>query len=93
MSPRYSFQGTHRDEFGNAVGSGTIEVWNVRTTTVATIYSAYSGGSAATSAQLIADANGRWQFYVSDSDYPFVSQFDLVMKKAGYSTQSYVAVR
>ena len=93
MSPRYSFQGTHRDEFGNVISGGTVEVWNVRTPTIATIYTAYSGGSAVTSAQITADANGRWQFYVSDSDYPFVSQFDLVMKKAAYSTQSYVAVR
>ena len=93
MSPRYSLQGTHRDENGTVVGSGTVEVWNIRTTTVATIYTAYSGGSAATSGQIIADANGRWQFYVDDSDYPILSQFDVVMKKAGYSTQSYTAVR
>lgn len=93
MSPRYSFQGIHRDEFGDIVGSGTIEVWNIRTATVATVYTAYSGGTAATSGQVIANANGRWQFYIDDSDYPLTSEFDLVMKKAGYSTQSYTAVR
>ncbi|MCL5885016.1 MAG: hypothetical protein M1377_06700 [Deltaproteobacteria bacterium] len=93
MSPRYSFQGIHRDEFGAIVGSGTIEVWNIRTPTVATVYTAWSGGSAATSGQVVADANGRWQFFVSDSDYPIVSEFDIVMKKSGYSTQSYTAVR
>lgn len=90
---RYSFQGILQDEFGAVVNSAQVIVYNVRTTTLANIYSAWSGGSYVTSATIFTNSVGRWQFYIDDSDYPFMSQFELVMKKTGYSTQSYTAVR
>lgn len=90
---RYSFQGIARDENGVIVGSSQVAVFNVRTSTLATIYSSWSGGSAVTSSTVFANSGGRWQFYVDDSDYPFLSEFDVVFTKTGFATQSYTAVR
>jgi len=91
---RYSFQGIVQDEFGSVVGSASVAVYNVRTPTLAVIYSAWSGGTAVESSTVFTNSFGRWQWYADDTDYPMPgSEFDLVMKKTGYNTQSYTAVR
>ena len=90
---RYSFQGIVQDEFGSVVASVSVAVYNVRTTTLASIYSSWSGGSYVTSSTIFTNSFGRYQYYADDADYPFLSQFDYVMKKTGYNTQSYTAVR
>lgn len=90
---RYSFWGIFTDEFGAVVNSASVAVYNVRTTTLASVYSSWSGGSYVNSSTIFTNSFGRWQFYVDDTDYPFLSQFDIVAKKTGYNTQSYTAVR
>jgi len=91
---RYSLWGIFQDEFGTVVASASIAVYDIRTTTLATIYSSWSGGLAVTSSTVFTNSFGVWRCYMDDNDYPMPgSQWDIVGKKTGYNTQSYTAVR
>lgn len=90
---RYSFWGVFRDEFGTVVNSARVVAYDVRTTTLASIYAAWSGGTYVQSSTVFTNSFGMWQFYVDDADYPLLSEIDIVVSKAGYNTHSYTAVR
>ena len=91
---RYSLWGIFADEYGSVVSSASVAVYNVRTSTLAVIYSTWSGGSAVQSSTVFTNSFGLWQCYVDDTNYPMPgSEFDIVAKKTGYNTQSYTALR
>lgn len=84
---RYIFQGTFRDGQGNIIPSGTVTVYDAGTTTLSTIYTADSGGTAVTS--IISDSNGFFYFYIDSSDYGTNTKFDIVLSKDGYTSKTY----
>jgi hypothetical protein len=85
---RFIFSGVSRDGAGKIIPSATISVYLAGTTTVASIYTAYAGGTAVNSTT--SGTDGVFTFYVSDSDYTAGAQkFKIVMSKTGYSSQTY----
>lgn len=84
---RYIFQGTFRDGQGNIIPDGTVTVYDAGTTTLSTIYTADSGGTAVTS--IISDSNGFFYFYIDSSDYGTNTKFDIVLSKDGYTSKTY----
>lgn len=82
---RYVYNGTVRDKAGIAIESATVTVYEADTTTAATIYTAKTGGSAVSGAEVTTDTGGRYVFYVDDADYLSGDQFDLMYTKSGYS--------
>ncbi|MFA5340417.1 MAG: hypothetical protein WC332_01445 [Clostridia bacterium] len=85
---RYIYKGTTRDGAGKIIASATISVYLAGTTTAASVYEAYTGGTAVNS--VTSGTDGTFTFYVSDADYTAGAQkFKIVMSKSGYSSQTY----
>lgn len=84
---RYIKQGVARDGAGNVIADATISVYEAATTTVASIYTASSGGTAVNSVD--SDTDGSFYFYVDDSDYDRTQKFKIVLSKTGYTSQTW----
>lgn len=85
---RYIYSGTTRDGAGKIISAATIAVYLAGGTTAASVYAAYSGGTAVNS--VTSSTDGTFTFYVDDSDYTAGSQkFKIVVSKTGYSSQTY----
>ena len=63
--------------FGVVPPSTDITVFNDDGVTPATIYAAASGGAALPGGVVTSDSHGKVIFFVDDSDYPFLSFFDI----------------
>jgi hypothetical protein len=87
MAQRYAFQGVLTDASGNVVATATLKVYDVGTSNYATIYAAKTGGAAIDqdASPIQTDGDGLWKFFVSDTDYPFLSEF----KQSGCSSFSH----
>jgi len=84
---RYIHQGQFTDLSGNAVSSGTITVYLAGTTTLASSYTASSGGIAVNS--VTSDSTGKFVFYVDTGDYAANQYFKIVLSKSGFLSQTY----
>jgi hypothetical protein len=85
---RYIVEGTFVDQLGNAVLSGTVSVVLAGTGTAASIYAASSGGTAVNSVTS-SSTTGKFTFYVDPADYALNQEFDVIMSKTGYTSQTY----
>ena len=83
---RFIYQGYVQDANGKIVTSASITVHEADTTTLATIYSAASGGSVVTGSVVTSDDNGYFKFYISNGDYDITRIFDITISKANYQT-------
>lgn len=90
---RYAIQGTVQDGTGSVIEGAAVYLRLVGSTTGATCYAEYSGGTALTDGQTTTDSRGHFIFYVEQSDYPLVSHFDVYVSKTGYAAQTYQNVR
>jgi len=84
---RHYYKGMHRDGSGKPVLSGTASVYLAGTTTVASVYTASSGGTAVNSVTG-SSTDGTFEFYVDESDYGFGQLFKIVLSKTGYTSQT-----
>lgn len=85
---RYIYSGTTRDGAGKIIASATVAVYLAGTTTAASVYEAYSGGTAVNS--VTSGTDGVFTFYVDDTTYTAGSQkFKIIMSKSGYTSQTY----
>lgn len=85
---RYIYEAHTKDGAGKIIPSATVSVYLAGTTTVASVYSAYSGGTAVNS--VTSGTDGKFTFYVDDTDYTASSQkFKIVISKTGYTSQTY----
>jgi len=82
---RYICQDTVQDRLGNALGGVTVTVYLANSSSVASIYTAISGGSAVVGSTVESDSNGKFYFYIDDSEYPPTQRFKLTFTKTGYS--------
>ena len=80
-------QGRFVDQSGNIVPDGSVTVFLAGTTTQALIYTQLAGGSS--TYFVTTDVEGRFFFYVDDSDYLTSQRFKVVLSKGGYETQTY----
>jgi hypothetical protein len=89
---RYNFKSVARDGAGNIVPSATVSVYLAGTTTVASVYAAYTGGTAVNS--VTSGTDGVYEFYVDDTDYAVGQRFKIYISKTGYSsiTHDYVTI-
>ena len=90
---RFIFQGNFKDGNGLTVQDGTVTVNLAGTSTAATIYSASSGGSPITNAQITTDSAGYFKFYVDDADHTSEQLFDIVLSESSLVTKTYANVR
>jgi hypothetical protein len=82
---RYHFFGRVRDSAGNVQPNVSVYVYLTGTTSAATIYRTYSGGTAITTApQFFSDADGYFNFYVDDAIYPVTQLFDIIVGGVTY---------
>lgn len=86
---RYIYEGIARDGAGNIVASATVTVYLAGTTTAATIYSAYSGGTADADSAVATGTDGKFTFYVDETDYATSQEFKVVIAKSGYASITY----
>lgn len=86
---RHIYQQVVQDGNGNALVGATITVYLAGTTTKATIYTAFSGGSADADSVIASAADGTFKFYVDTDDYAPSQQFKLTIVKAGYTTTTW----
>lgn len=85
---RHPISGTCRDSVtGQVRGSSLISVYLAGTSTVASIYTASTGGSPVNS--VTSDAVGRFSFYVDESDYPLTQLFKIISSKIGFDSITY----
>jgi len=84
---RFIYEAHTKDGAGKIIPSATVAVYLAGTTTVASIYSAYSGGTAVNS--VTSGTDGKFTFYVDDTVYASSQQFKIVMSKSGYTSQTY----
>lgn len=89
---RYNFKSVARDGAGNIVPSATVSVYLAGTTTAASVYEAYTGGTAVSS--VTTGTDGVFEFYIDDTDYAGTQQFKIVISKSNYSsiTRDYLTV-
>ena len=67
---RYPYTEVVRDGNGVVVNGASVTVYLAGTTTLATIYSASSGGVAITGSAVTTDSAGAFTFWVDASDHP-----------------------
>jgi len=85
---RYAYTGVFKDGSGKIVPSGTVTIYLAGTTTLASVYTASSGGDAVNS--VTSDAtNGSFTFYADRTVYASNQQFKLVLSKTGFTSQTY----
>lgn len=89
---RYNFKSVARDGAGNIVPSATVSVYLAGTTTAASVYAAYTGGTAVSS--VTTGTDGVFEFYIDDTDYAGTQQFKIVISKSNYSsiTRDYLTI-
>lgn len=85
---RHKFTGIYRDSAGNVVTSGTVSVYLAGTTTVASIYTASSGGAAVNSVTS-SSTDGSFTFYVDRYAYNVGQKFKIVLSKSGLTSATY----
>ncbi len=85
---RYVYKGLFRDGSGHPVLGGTASVYLAGTTTAASVYTASSGGTAVNSVTS-STTDGTFELYVDESDYGFGQKFEVILSKAGYTSQTY----
>jgi hypothetical protein len=90
---RHKYQGTAQDATGRVIASASYTVYLSDGTTLATIYSAVSGGTAAVGSVVQSDSNGEFEFFVDDSEYTPSQLFQIVMSKLGYTTVTWEYVK
>ena len=91
---RYKIREVIRDQQGNVVPSASVNLYLAGTETVATCYSAKSGGSTyATAPQVTTGADGSFELYVSDGDYDHDQDFKLKITKTGFTDQTIDYIR
>jgi hypothetical protein len=84
--PRASYTGVARDGAGNIIGGATISVYLAGTTTAATIYSAYSGGTS--TSYVTSGTDGAFTFYADYADYTMLQKFKIVIAKSGFTPKT-----
>ncbi len=92
MGNRYSYYGTAKDQNGKVIASATVSVYLAGTTTVASVYTASSGGSAVnsvTSGASTSSAPGYFIFWIDRVDYVATQQFKITISMSGFNTQTY----
>lgn len=85
---RHVYQNIAKDGNGAIVTGATVSIFLAGTTTVASVYTVASGGSAVNTVTTNA-IDGSFIFYVDDVDYTSHQLFDIVTSKTNY--QSYTA--
>jgi hypothetical protein len=87
---RYIYQNVVQDGSGNFIPTATVTMQLAGLATLATIYTAVSGGTAdADSVVLTSSDDGTYLFYVDDTDYGLTQRFKITMTKDGYSSESW----
>lgn len=86
---RYRFQSTFVDGLGRVVSGGQVTVYKAGTTTLATIYSTETTGTAVSGSVLTTDSTGFFSFWVDDEDYSKSQRFDIVLSKTGFDTRTH----
>lgn len=81
---RSYYKGVARDQYGAIIGGATIAIYLAGTTTVASVYTVSTGGTAVNS--VTADVDGVFYFYVDTSDYSNIQLFKLVISYLGNTT-------
>lgn len=92
---RHCYQGTFKDQNGAVVGSsttsdgnpGTVTVYLAGGTTLASVYTASSGGVAVNS--VTTDAYGYFYFWVDDGTYTIDQLFKIVLTHPDFTTRTY----
>jgi hypothetical protein len=83
---RSYYKGIARDQYGAIISGATVAIYLAGTTTVASVYTVSTGGTAVNS--VTADAEGVFYFYVDTSDYSNIQLFKLVISYLG-NTNTY----
>lgn len=89
---RYRFQSTFVDGLGRVVSGGQVTVYKAGTTTLATIYSTETTGTAVSGSVITTDDTGFFSFWVDDDDYYKSQKFDIVLSKTGFDTRTHSSV-
>ena len=92
---RHKFQSTFKDGNGRVVGTattsdgvaGTISVYLAGTATVASVYTASSGGTAVNS--VTTDTHGHFYFWVDEDDYTIPQKFKIVLSHSDFESKTY----
>lgn len=89
---RYIYQGVFKDGNGVVVGSDwspRVTVYLAGTTTLATIYTASSGGSADSDSIIAPDNSGFFSFYIDEADYLHSQLFKITLTATNFESKSY----
>lgn len=84
---RKIYRGYARDGNGTVLSGATVSVYLTGTSTVASIYTASTGGTAVNSTTT--DATGLYSFYVDTLNYDWGTQFCIIISKTGYDSITY----
>ena len=94
MSRYVLAQGHAHDGNGKIIPSASVQIYQADTTTAPTnMWTVKSGGTAITTGQVTADADGYFIVYVDDGTYALGTEFDLLISKEGYDTITYADIR
>lgn len=85
---RHIRQDNVQDRNGNVLSGATVTVYLANSTTLASIYSAISGGTAITGSAVTSDSAGKYTFYIDDSEYPPNQRFKIIASMTGYASQT-----
>lgn len=88
---RYIYAKTFQDGNGVVVGTndaGKVTVYLAGTTTLATIYTAASGGSADSDSIIPTTDSGSFSFYVDEADYLSSQLFDVVLSATNFESKT-----
>lgn len=89
---RYSYFGTTKDGNGKVICGATITVYLAGTSTLASVYTASSGGTAVNSVTSGADTSstpGYFIFWIDRTLYTATQLFKIVISKSGFTSQTY----
>lgn len=92
---RHKFQSTFKDGNGRVVGTattsdgvaGTISIYLAGTTTVASVYTASSGGTAVNSVST--DTHGHFYFWIDENDYTIPQKFKIILSHSDFESKTY----
>ena len=84
---RYKYQGVAKDGNGRVIQSATVSVYKAGGTTVASVYTAESGGSAVNF--VTSDTSGYFYFWVDETDYLNTQRFKIVISKTSFMSKTY----
>jgi hypothetical protein len=85
--PRYIHQGWWFDGNGKVVKSGTVTAYLAGTTTLASVYTASTGGVAVNSVTA-SSTDGSWSLYVDTDEYARTQKFKFVFSHAGFTSKT-----